>query len=287
MKPSLVIVAMLFAATIIAGCSVKGQPDPDAVLSRFGQQLTELQSVNYKLRLDLAGGLSSASKPIDTASIIMNGALQSALNSPLTYTSNIDLSATGGNGPVRIVGQLVGTADYTYFQIDNVSLPSLIPLSLTGEQWYKVKSSQPAALSGQLTRTQQTAIQSLFDQSKPWIASEVLPMTTINGERVYHYRLQMDSQALTSLLASVYQIVGEEDLQLPEISLDNYQPEVFIDTRDYDLRRLIVAGIYTHDHLPTNFSLTLDLDQHNKADSVVPPATVKDIDIAKLLHLPK
>ena len=287
MKLAYRIFILVIVSFTIGGCGFIKQPDADQVLFRFSQQLAQLESVHYDLALQLLGGLSQGfNAGLDSAKFSVNGDIESGLNSPVVYTANVSLTGQGTKGPVQLGGKIIGLQDYSYFQINNLSLPSLLPIGLGDQQWYKIKSEQPAALSGQLSHSQQDEVAKILESHTPLSVSEVLPITSVGGRRAYHYKLNIDDEILNDVIAQLQETVSMGADSPTEFSLSGYQPEVFIDTKTYDLLRIKIDGIYTHDHTPTNLSLDLELSNHNEAPTIQPPAVVKEVDVGKLLGLP-
>jgi hypothetical protein len=291
--------SLLFAAALLSvgltGCSIGKQPAPEEVLAGFYNQLSQLQTAHYSAILNLRGGLTTTlASSIDTAQIKLTGDLVNQLGQLPYYSVNADVSATGGQGPIKIDGNLIALDDYTYFQLTDLVLPTLLPVSLGADKkWYKIQTEQGGSkhLGGRelasLTPQQELTIRNLVSESNPFTVSQVFPVTTVNGQRAYHYKVKIDPAEVEKLLNGIAK-VSKNSKPIPDLSyLANYEPDVYIATKNHQLLRLATNGIYTHGQIPTDFDLTVDLTNHNAKIDLSPPSSSESIDTAKLFNLPK
>lgn len=288
----------LLAALIsvgLTGCNIGKQPAPEDVLADLYASLSEMQTAHYDMKLGLRGGLTTSfAANIDTAQINLSGDLVNKPGALPHYSVDADVSANGGDGSIQIGGNLISLDSYTYFQLTDLVLPTLLPVSLGADKkWYKIQTDPGDASrvggvdTANLTPAQEGKARFLIANAKPLKVIEVLPMTTVNGQRAYHYITQVDPVELKALLDGMADISGSTKRQ-PDLSyLAEYKPEVFISSKDGRLLRLAATGIYLHDGLPTAFDLRLDFTNHNAKIDLGPPSASQSVDTAKLFGLPK
>lgn len=288
----------LLAALIsvgLTGCNIGRQPAPEDVLAGLYASLSQMQTAHYDMKLSLRGGLTTSfAANIDTAQINLVGDLVNKPGSLPHYSVDADVSANGGDGAIQIGGNLISLDSYTYFQLTELMLPTLLPVSLGADKkWYKIQTDpgEASRLGGvdavNLTAAQEGMARFLIANAKPLRVIEVLPMTTVNGQRAYHYVTQIDPAELKSLLEGLAEITGSPKSQ-PDLNyLAQYKPEIYISSKDNRLLRLAAIGTYLHDGLPTAFDLKFDLTNHNAKIDLGPPSASQSVETAKLFGLPK
>lgn len=291
---NLVILAALISVGLTS-CSLASQPVPDNILAGLYSALSQLQTARYEMTLDLRGGLTtSLSSNIDTAKIHLAGNLINRPGQLPHYSVDAQVSATGSDGAIQVGGNLINLDNYTYFQLTELVLPTLLPVSLGADKrWYKIPTEPNSAnrLGGSknisLTPAEEDMVRSLIANAKLLTVKEVLPMTTVNGQRAYHYKTQINAAEVSHIVEGISAITDSTE-PLPNLEyLSQYEPEIFVNTKDNQLLRLIVAGTYLHDGVPTAFDLKVDLSNHNTKIDLVPPSSSQSIETAKIFGLPK
>lgn len=290
-----IVLAAALISVGLSGCSIGNQPAPDDVLTGLYENLSQMQTAHYDMKLNLRGGLTTTlSANIDTAQINLAGDLVNKPGQLPHYSVGAKVSATGSDGSIQIGGNLITLDDYTYFQLTDLVLPTLLPVSLGADKkWYKIQTEAGGdhRLGGvdtiNLSAAEEEMIRSLIATAKPLTVKEVLPLTTVNGQRAYHYKTQINPEELKRVLSGIASVTNSTK-PLPDLDyLSQYEPEIFIATKDNRLLRLSGPGTYIHDDLPTAFDLLLDLTNHNVKIDLAPPSSSQSIETAKIFGLPK
>lgn len=289
---------ILMAALIsvgLTGCSLGTQPAPQDVLAGLYASLSQMQTAHYSLRLNLRGGLTTTfAANIDTAQINLFGDLVNKPGAIPHYSVDAQVEANGSDGPIQVGGNLINLDNYTYFQLTELVLPTLLPVSLGADnKWYKIQTEPGAAhrLGGidpmSLSAADEEAIRLLIANAKPLTVKEVLPMTTVNGQRAYHYVAQINPEELEKVMVGIAQITKSEK-DLSDLGyLAQYEPEIFVASKDNRLLRVSATGLYLHTDIPTAFDLQVDLTNHNKKIDLSPPSSSQNVETAKIFSLPK
>ena len=275
-KPKLLI-PLLGIALVATGCTTKPALEPEDVIARSGKELIDLVSADFELNLNLNGGLSSnIIGNIDTADINLQGTLDTTVGDYPAYRIHSTIIGGNSRGKIRLSGQVVGLPDNTYFQLSDVSIPTLVPISLGGDNsWYRINTESTKSPLPQVAGDQVSNLEDTLSETTPFTILENLPISFVNGERVYHYKVQFNPESLKQLTNSLPSLPAE----IPDFEfLNDYQSDIYISYSDYQIVRIASAGVYVHGNSPTAFDLVLNLKNHNSTTQVVAPESSKQID---------
>jgi len=188
---------------------------------------------------------------------------------------------------------LVNLADYTYFRLTNIALPTLLPVSLgTDSRWYKIRhvpranpnESKLGVLDGTtFTPEQMAALAALIATTPVFEVSETLPDATVSGQRSYHYRTSIKPEAITSFAQQVSQLLSLSNAGLDWAKTSSYQSEVWVNKRNFQLTQLKLAGTYPINGSPVAFELLLGLSRHNDALKITLPKASEELDLQRWL----
>lgn len=271
----------------LSGCSLINS-SPEDVLAKANVSIGKLTSFTYKVDLSLAGFLPSQfTSQIDQARIQFAGASVNSENRP-AFTLDGRLVADALEGQVRVDGSIIALSDYTYFRINDLSLPSLAPTP-TGaiRHWYKIKQPVPsdqknvlgiASTGNALAADQIQAVRDLLAETNALLLDTVFPDTTLFGTRVHHYRVRLNPDVLPELASELATILHQKKLSVEQLKLaENYRAEIWLDRRNQNLVQLKLADVYLTDSRPTYFDLTLNLDRHNQRFSIQAPISPEEL----------
>ncbi len=279
--------AWLPLALSLSGC-IFSHPMPDEVIAKFAQASAALTTFEYSVDLTLAGRLPIAIvEGVSNASVKLTGSTNNQDPSNPQFTLQAILSGTASAGGFAINGDLVSVGDYTYFRMTNLSLPTLSPVSLgASSRWYKVRhiavSNPNESKLGVLEKTAFTPeqigqLRQLIADTSLFEVTEVLPDATVSGQRSYHYRAKFKAEAVADLSKQIGTLLGvpvtEENLN----NLSDYQPELWINKRTFQLSQFKLAGLYQTDGVPTDFDLTLGLSHQNEKLTIAPPTESEEL----------
>ncbi|MEZ4210414.1 MAG: hypothetical protein R3B38_01750 [Patescibacteria group bacterium] len=276
LKPKL-LVPMLGIALLATGCATKPALEPDDVIAHTGKQLLELMSADFEIDLNLNGGLSSnIIGNIDTADIALQGTLDTTVGDYPAYRVNSTIIGGNSRGKIRLSGQVVGLPDNTYFQLADVSIPTLVPISLGGDNnWYRINTESSQSPLPQIAGDQISDLEENLSSTVPFTITETLPVSFVNGERVYHYKAKFNPESIKLLSQSLPELPAEfPDLEF----LSDYEPDIYISYSDFEIVRIAATGVYVHGNSPTAFDLTLNLKNHNSTTQILAPESSKQID---------
>lgn len=279
---------------VLSGCNPLAQPSPEEIMTQVENGLTNLTSVNFDAELRINGPVDTSLLPsTKEATIALVGELR---NSPVglpEYSVMANVSARSQVADIRIEGQVISLHDFTYFQLTQLSLPALLSSTInTDRKWYRIPTETTLANRADITKStiseaSPSSIHDLILSTQPLTVIEVLPVATINGQRAYHYKTAIDPSQLTDFLEGLNQLSGGQ-FSLPSLKhLDQYQPEIFVSTKDRSLLGIRVLGEYLKDGQPVGFNLNITFSRHNKGDEIMPPRSSENIESGKLFYLPK
>jgi len=262
---------------------------------RFAQTTAEITSFHYNVDLTLAGRLNLSLVPdVSSATIKLSGdVVNKDPNSP-KFTLAADLAGVAPSGSLAIVGELINLDDYTYFRLTNLTVPTLLPVSLGADsRWYKIRhvaANDPnekklgVADGAPITNDQLQAVRDLLKQTPLMEVVEVMSDETVNNQRSYHFRAQFKPEALVTISQQLGQLLGLSQPDQTLGDLADYQPEIWINKRTFQLSQLKLADIYLRDNIPLAFDLMLGLSRHNESFKITAPQATDEIDPTKLLQ---
>lgn len=293
-KKNIIGLVLAISSVVLSGCNPLAQPSPEEIMSQVESGLTNLTSVNFDADLRVSGPVDISLLPsTKEANISLVGELR---NSPVglpEYSVMANVSARSQVADIRIEGHVISLHDFTYFQLTNLSLPSLLSSTInTDRKWYRIPTETTLARRSDptqptISKTPPSSIHDLILSAQPLTVTEVLPVATINGQRAYHYKTVIDSKQLADFLEGLNQLSGDQ-FALPSLNhLDQYQPEIFVSTKDSSLLGIRVSGEYLKDGQPVGFDLNITFSRHNKGDEIMPPRSSENIESGKLFYLPK
>lgn len=279
--------AWLPLALSLSGCMLS-RLAPDEVIAKFSQTSSALSTFQYEANLTLAGRLPiTIVEGASSASINLTGSANNQDPNNPQFTLRAILSGTASAGQFAINGDLVSVGDYTYFRMTNLSLPTLVPVSLGADsRWYKVRhltaadpneSKLGVLEKSAFTSDQIKQIRTVLADASLFEVIEVLPDVTVNGQRSYHYRTKFKSDSIEGLSQQVGTILGTPLTGQNLSNLSDYQPEMWINKQTFQLSQLKLTGLYQTDGLPTDFDLTLKLSHHNEKLTITPPKESEEL----------
>lgn len=276
------------AVVALSGCSLR-QPTPEEVLTKFALRLSDLNSFNFDMDLKLNGNIpTSFAGNLSQASFDLAGGVQATPEGTADFTLNSYVTGKAPNGEVKLAGNLISHSDYTYFQLRDVLLPTLTPLSLGADsRWYKVRRQNGESQAPQISETQMKAAKKEIAEAQIFEVKEVLPISTVSGQRSYHYKVQISSDGLNVLVKNLNSLLNLEIPELESKTIERYQGEVWIGVKDQRLMRLRVADFTTHKDQPIAFDLDVVLSNHNQKLQITPPSASENVDQSRLFGLPK
>lgn len=263
-------------------------PAPDEVIAKFGQASSTLSTFQYEAILTLAGRLPIAIvEGAGSASIKLTGSANNQDPNNPQFTLQAILSGTASAGQFAISGDLVSVGDYTYFRMTNLSLPTLVPVSLGADsRWYKVRHVGRANPNenklgvlekATFTSEQIKQIRITLADASLFEVTEVFPDMTVNGQRSYHYRAKFKLESIENLNRQISAILSTPLTEQNLSDLSDYQLELWINKQTFQLSQLKLAGLYQTDGLPTDFDLTLRLSRHNEKLTITPPKESEEL----------
>ena len=284
----------MVSCLVLSGCNPLAQPSPEEIMTEVESSLATLSSVNFDADLRLTGEVdTSLLSNAKEVTISLNGELRNSSLGLPEYSVMADVSARSSDADIRIEGHIVSLHDFTYFQLTNLSLPSLLTSSINSDRkWYRIPTETTLANSPKdqnltISEDSKGSIHELILSTQPLTVTEVLPISTINGQRAYHYKTSIDPEELTNFLDGLNQLSGDR-FTLPELdNLGNYQPEIFVSSKDRSLLGIRVAGEYLEYGQPLAFDFEVIFSHHNKGDDIMPPRSSENIESGKLFYLPK
>lgn len=285
---------IILTGFILGGCHFQ-QPAPEAVVVKFTEAMANLTSFHYDVDLKLNGRLPIAVvQDISSLNLKFSGDADNQNPNQPQFTLLANVFGTAPQGSLALAGDLVNLADYTYFRLTNLALPTLLPISIGADsRWYKVRHASSinpdehklgVSNGPQFTSDQIQTIQNLISQTPIAEVLEVLPDATVNGQRSYHYRTQLKSEVLVGLLKQLNQSLNLT-LALPASDqLAKYQPEVWVNKRTFQLSQLKLADLYLLNGVPVAFDLTLSLSRQNEQLKIVIPKNTEELDAERLIR---
>lgn len=283
----IILLLLLISNLFLAGCSVSS-PKPDEVMSRFARALASLESFHYQINLktdgeiplNLVGGVLSAD-------VRLSGSVDSQDPSTPRFTLEAQVAANSSNGRVDVAGQLINLDDYTYFKLTKLTLPSLSPISLGADsRWYRIRHPDTGAdtnklgadPTSQLTPEQITDLKEVVAASPLFTVTEVYPDETASGQRSYHYQASLNSDSLQQVTASLEGLAQAARITAGSLDwLVDYNFELWISKRSFQLTRLKVNGTYTSNEVSVPFELDLSLTRHNDTLPISAPTASEEI----------
>ncbi len=275
----------------LSGCSTRTLP-PDEVLQRLAAASADLKSFDYDITLELAGKLPVIlGSQFDTARLRLTGELASQDFLAPQFTLRTDITAGSGQGSLALSGQLVGLADYTYFKLTDLAVPTLLPVSLGADsRWYRIKQSNYQSgnnvlgtLPAQaLTPAQISTLHDLVKNAVLFDVRESLPDETASGQRSYHYRVTLRPDDLKYLLTRVSETTGSA-LPIDLGQAADYTADLWVNKRSFQMSRLRVSDTYLADGVPVAFTLELGLMDHNERVNVTAPNAAEELNRQNLL----
>ncbi len=275
-------------ALSLSGC-IFSRPTPDEVITKFAQASSTLATFQYKTDLNLAGRLPIAIvEGASNATVKLVGSANNQNPNSPQFTLQASILGTASAGGFSINGDLVSVGDYTYFRMTNLSLPTLAPVSLgASSRWYKVRHIATASPNerklGVLEKTtfsteQIEQLRKLIADTSLFEVTEVLPDATVGGQRSYHYRAKFKAESITSLSQQISSLLGVPMTEQNLNNLSDYQPELWVNKRTFQLSQFKLTGLYQTDGVPTVFDLTLGLSHHNEKLTITPPKESEELD---------
>jgi hypothetical protein len=279
--------AWLPLALSLSGCIFQ-KPAPDEVIAKFAQASSTLTTFQYSADLILAGRLPIAIvEGASNAVVKLTGSANNQDPNNPQFTLQASILGTASAGGFGINGDLVSVGDYTYFRMTNLSLPTLAPVTLGADShWYKVHHVGVANPNenklGVLEKTAFTTeqieqLRKLLADTSLFEVTEILPDATVSGQRSYHYRTKLKAESITSLSQQISTLLN---IPLTEQNLNNlsdYQPELWINKRTFQLSQFKLSGLYQTDGVPTDFDLTLGLSHQNEKLTITPPKESEEL----------
>jgi len=288
------LVTLLVVSLGLSGCLFP-KPAPAEVVERFTQAMTDTVSFHYNLDLNLSGRLPITVVPdVDNLSLKVSGDALTNDPSHPHFTLQTQVAGASPQGNLALAGELVNLDDYLYFRLTNLTLPTLLPISLgTDSRWYKIRHLATANPNEkklgvtelpQFTTDQIQAMRQFIGQTTIAEVLEVLPDATVNGQRSYHYRVKLRSEAITELLDQINQTI-DTDLGIADpVSIDRYQPEIWINKRTFRLSQLKLTDLYLQGGVPISFDLTLGLSRHNEQINITAPKDTEELTTDRLFQ---
>lgn len=288
------ILALLAASLSISGCFFQ-KPAPEDILSNFNRSMANLSSFHYNLNLKLEGRLPTAlAKDVNQLILDFSGDAASPDPTQPEFTLDAKVAGTATDGSLSLQGELVNLSDYTYFRLTDVTLPTLLPVPLGADsRWYKIRHLSPAtpdenklgvAQIPAISVEQLQEFRNLISQTSVAEVLEILPDATVNGQRAYHYRVQLKPDAINQLIGQLNKLAGSKLVTLDPAMLGRYQPEVWINKRTFQLAQLKLSDIYLVNQVPVAFDLTLGLSHQNDKLTIIPPKETEELDTTNLLR---
>lgn len=289
------LIGVVLTSLFLGGCAFQ-KPVPDQVMERLTQATASVTSFHYNAELTLNGSLPIAVVPdVTSAQIKFSGDATTSddPNAPL-FTMRTDITGTSAQGNLGISGELANLSDYLYFRLTNLSLPTLLPISLGGDsRWYKIRHVATASPSEQklgvvagdtiISDQQFQALRNLISQTPVMEVLEVLPDATVNGQRSYHYKVQLKPESITELISQMNQLLNAKVVQ-PNLELiGRYQPEIWINKRTFQLSQFSLSDLYSLNGLPIAFTLQFGLSRQNESLKIIPPKDTEELDPSHLL----
>lgn len=271
----------------LSGCLFV-QPNPDEVVARLAQAASGLTSFHYVADLNLEGRLPiSMIVDASQASLRLTGDMMNHNPAQPQFTAQANITGVSAQGPFDFGGEVVGLADYTYFRLTNLTLPTLAPVSFGADsRWYKIRHLAElnpdekrlgAVDKAALTPAQVDRIRQLIATTPLFEVVEVLPDATVHNQRSYHYRARFKADAVTSLNQQLGELLGADPTsQL--LSLSDYQPELWINKRTFQLSQFYLNGLYLVDQVPIAFELSLGISRHNDSFKITAPSASEELD---------
>lgn len=290
------LIALVTAILFLGGCAFQ-KPIPDEVINRLTQATASVKSFHYNADLTLSGNLPISVVPdVTSAQFKFSGDATTGdnPNAPL-FTMKADITGTATQGSLGISGELANLSDYLYFRLTNLSLPTLLPISLGGDsRWYKIRHvavAQPnenklGVVAGDtiISDQQFQSLRKLMSQTPVMEVIEVLPDATVNGQRSYHYMVQLKPESITELVTQINQLLNVK-VDSPNLDLiGKYQPEIWINKRTFQLSQFTLNDLYSLNGLPIAFNLQFGLSRQNEALKIVPPKETEELNPTRLFN---
>jgi hypothetical protein len=292
-KQGLPLVGLTLIGLSLTGCLFQ-KPAPEEVLTKFNQSAAALTSFHYDLALKLEGKVPIAiAHDVNRLNLNFSGDAASPNSSQPDFTLQAKVAGTSAEGSLSLEGELVNLSDYTYFRLTDLTLPTLLPVSLGADsRWYKIRHLAPAnpnerklgvSKNTSISPEQFQAFRDLISQANIAEVLEVLPDATVSGQRSYHYRVKLKPEAIVQLTNQLGKMFSAKITISNQDMLSRYQPEVWINKRTFQLTQLHLADIYLVNQVPVAFDFTLGLSHQNEKLTVVPPKETEELDATNLL----
>jgi len=288
------LVLIILTGLSLSGCLFQ-KPTPDEVVRKFTQAMAGVTTFHYDLALDLQGSLPVAlAKDVSSVSMKLTGdAINQDPNQP-QFTLQANITGVSAQGALAINGEVVNLSDYIYFRLTDLSLPTLLPVSLGADsRWYKIRHLSPAnpseeklgvADNQQFTLEQMEALRKLVSQTAIAEVVEVLPESTTNGQRSYHYKVKLQPDAISQLIGQLNQLLNIKLIAPTPAMIAKYQPEIWINKRTFLLSQLKLADLYLLNSVPVAFDLVLGLSRQNDQLKISVPRDTEELNIERLLQ---
>ena len=230
--------------------------------------------------------------------------------SKLRYVYDYNLAVTASYTGATFTGDadFIQTEKQMFFKLNNVPALPIIDVEEYKNQWYSLDFPKMMEMSGAESPFDMNKLTGLANEmnqmmieSKLLKVSDDLGKTKVDGYKVYHYQVMLDKEALKDLMIKVTEktadFTGEDvafdetmktemkaalDKSLEMLNITNI--EVFIDTKTFDLRRMLFEGeidLLPVMRLPGTVTISVDMTMDNfntiKIDDISLPTETVDL----------
>jgi len=303
----------LFLLLIAISLTITGcQKKPEDVVKKMITKMASVDSLSYKADLNLRGAIPSLDTGLTetalntenvSSDLVLNAEGQLYLkNDNYTHKIILDAGLNSEDTDLDLGLELVLTADTTYAKVNTAPNMGMIDFSTINDSWYTIDLeglADPLAVETgdeeEFSRSEMKKLKKLISKTNFFKVKEDLGKEDLEGNSVYHYRVDIDTASVKTFLTEFNNLLGYAELTEDEQKemqdslqlMESLELEMWIGAKKYYLHKLAVVGyINDPDASVESIDLTINFNDFNSVDEIALPAEAKEFNLAEVLMMP-